>query len=94
MARRCCEVWLRSVSDHLNGQTQERALSAADSYREAFGYYSQYLSEVRAGASTGLSLRERARTHERIAVISQILKQGIAAEARGLTAVKDTCVLL
>jgi hypothetical protein len=55
---------------------------------EAFGCYDRYRSEVRGREPTPLSLRERARTPERIAVIADILEKGIVAETAGLAALK------
>jgi hypothetical protein len=88
MARRCSEVWLRSSAEHLDGDARALVAEAADNYGEAFRCYDRYLSEVGAGAPR-LSLRERARTPERIAVIADILERGIEAETAGLEALKQ-----
>ncbi len=91
MARRCSEIWLRSSSEHLDGDARALVAEAADNYGEAFQCYDHYLTEVGLGAPR-LSLRQRARTPERIAVISEILERGIDAETAGLGALKRALV--
>jgi hypothetical protein len=93
MARRCCEVWLRSSAKALGGEARGLLLEAADHYGRAFEYYDRYLTEVGAGAPL-LGLKERARTPERIAVIAEILERGIEAEVAGLAALKQAVALL
>lgn len=88
MARRCCEVWLRSAAVHLKGKARDLTLAAARHYGQAFAIYERYRSEISTGESTRLSLRERARTPERISVIVPILEEAIAAEAKGLSVLK------
>jgi hypothetical protein len=88
MARRCCEVWLRSSAKELDGEARALVLEAADNYGEAFACYDRYRTEVGGGEPTRLSLEERARTPDRIAVTAEILERGIAAETAGLGALK------
>jgi hypothetical protein len=94
MARRCCEVWLRSTAEHLDARARELTLAAAERYGEAFGCYDRYRSLVHGGEPTPLSLQERARTPERIAIIVDVLDQGIAAEAKGLSALEQVVATL
>ncbi len=86
MARRCCEIWLRSAAEQLDGNARKVVLDAAESYGEAFQCYDHYRSEVGAGEPSPPSNEERARTPDRIAVTAGILERGIAAEAAGLDA--------
>lgn len=86
MARRCVEVWLRRSAEHVDRNARTHVLAAADGYGEAFRCYDRYLSAVRGPRPHAQSLRERARTPERIAVIAEVLEQGIDAETAGLGA--------
>jgi hypothetical protein len=86
MARCCCEIWLRSAAEQLDGNARKVVLDAAESYGEAFQCYDHYRSEVGAGEPSPPSNEERARTPDRIAVTAGILERGIAAEAAGLDA--------
>ena len=88
-ARRCCQVWLRSVADDLPPAVRRPILQAADQYRKAFEHYDRYRAEGLGGEPTPLSLRERARTEERIGVIAPILRQGIEAERAGIEKLKS-----
>ena len=82
-ARWCCARWLRSAAGVLP-EAHGHLLSAAEHYERAFQLYGDYRKEVHAGAPTGLSLHERARTPERIAAISPILRKAIDAERSGI----------
>jgi hypothetical protein len=84
MARRCCELWLRSCADAYNAEVESLLRGSSDSYGEAYQHYEQYRSAVQDGFSPGFTLQERARTPERISVVAPILEQGIAAESKGL----------
>lgn len=88
MARRCCDVWLRSAAAYLTDTARDLALEAARHYGEAFSSYDKYRSEICTGENTPVGLRERARAPERIAVIVPILEEAIAAEAKGLSVLK------
>ncbi len=96
MARRCAEVWLRSVADTLArrgrgdgaGDASRWASKAADHYGEAFRLYDRYRAEVVESVSPGRPLHERARTPERIRIIAPLLERGIAEEAAGLEALE------
>jgi len=83
MARRCAEVWLRSVAEELDGVAHRLVQDAADAYGEAFRHYEQFRSTVQAGEPTPLGLHERARTPERITIGAEILERGILAEEAG-----------
>jgi hypothetical protein len=82
MARRCCEVWLQSAAEQLEGDIRDLVSEASRGYGEAFRLYDRYCGEVCDPAS--LSLQQRARTPDRILVIADLLERGIAAEAAGL----------
>ncbi len=88
-ARRCCAVWLRSAAADLGGSVRKPALAAAEHYGRAFDYYEEYGGEVFACEPAPRTLRERARTPERIAVITPLLEQGIAAEGEALKAMEQ-----
>jgi len=89
MARKCCAVWLRATAADVAGKARNSVLAAAEQYARAFDFYDQYRSEVSAGEPTPLTLQERARTPERIAVIAPLLEKGIAAETAGLQTLKE-----
>jgi len=93
MARRCCELWLRSVAEKLPGKRQDFVLAAAKQYGEAFVYYNRFLAEMRREQTPG-DLRERARTPERIAVITPLLQGSTTAEAAGLDALRKAVAML
>jgi hypothetical protein len=84
MARRCCELWLRSSAEFYDRNTERLLRDAADRYGEAFSLYEEYRAAVQDGFPPRATLQERARTPDRIAVIAPILEQGIAAESEGL----------
>ena len=88
MARRCCEIWLGKTAEKLKGEARKLTLIAAGHYGQAFEHYEEYRSEVSADEQSTESLRDRARTPERVAVIAPLLEQGIAAEAAGLEALR------
>ena len=69
-------------------QPRERVLKAAERYAQAFACYDQHRGKVQAGEPTTLTLKESARTPERIQAILPPLKEGIAAEAAGLEEIK------
>jgi len=94
MARRCAEVWLRSVATTLSSGAQRLVATAADRYGEAFRHYDRYLAEIRGDDPPGHTLRERARTPERISVIAPLLESAIAEEAAGLEVLGETVGLL
>jgi hypothetical protein len=94
MARRCAEIWLRDTAETLDGEARNFVSEAADRYGEAFRQYEHYLSEVRGDDPTRMSLQERARTPERIAVIAGILERGIVAEEAGTAAIEQAVALL
>jgi hypothetical protein len=89
MARRCCEVWLRSVADRLEGGPGDLVLEAAYRYGEAFRHYDGYRSAVHGGEPTRFSLHERARTPAKIAEVTPLLEDGIAEETAGLQALEE-----
>ena len=91
MARRCCEVWLRSVIETVPAEARDLIRQAADHYGRAFQRYDSYRSEVKKGEPEMLSLQDRARKPERIATIVPVLGQGIVAETAGLEAMRK-CV--
>jgi hypothetical protein len=94
MARRCSEVWLRTVASTQSGAAMDLLSTAADHYGEAFRCYDRYLGEIEGCSRPNLSLQERARTPERIEVIAPILERGIAAEASGLEVLEETVELI
>jgi hypothetical protein len=84
MARKCAQLWLRSCAKCYDASVNSQLREAADCYGEAFEHYERYRSAVQDGFPPRATLRERARTPERIAVITPVLASGIAAEERGL----------
>ena len=94
MARRCCEVWLGSVAESLNGDAKEVIATAAGRYGEAYRHYGLYLSEVRGCDPSRPTLHERARTPERIKAATPHLERAIAEEASGLDALEEALNLL
>ena len=88
MARRCCELWLRSVAEQFTGRASDLLSGAAERYGKAFELYDAYRLEVRGGEPTPPSLHDRVRASRRIAVIEPLLAKGIAAEAEGLEVLK------
>ncbi|MCP3920239.1 MAG: BtrH N-terminal domain-containing protein [bacterium] len=88
LARRCCELWLGTVADRLDGDAREPTLRAAEHYGRAAACYDAYRAEVAGGAARQGGLCERARTPDRIAVIAPLLEQGIDAEAAGVDALE------
>ena len=94
MARRCCEVWLRSVADSLTGDAKDSIATAAGRYGKAFRHYDLYLSEVRGCDPSRPTLRERARTPERIRAATPHLQRAIAEETSGLDALEEALNLL
>ncbi len=88
MARKCCAVWLRSAAEGLDGQARRLVLASAGHYGEAFESYDNYRSEVGAGEPTALDLQQRARTPERLSVLTPLLEKGIAREKAGLEALR------
>jgi hypothetical protein len=89
MARRCAEVWLRSVARQIGGRPGDLVSRAARRYGRAFREYDRYLSAVRAGRPTGLDLHERARTPRRIAQLIPLLEGAIEEETAGLDALGE-----
>jgi hypothetical protein len=94
MARRCAEVWLRSVAARLEGTISHRVAAAADLYGEAFQWYDRYLGETQGCNPPRPTLWERVRSPDRIATIAPLLENGIAAEAKGLEALAEANELL
>jgi hypothetical protein len=84
MARRCSEVWLRSVGERFGGDIGEIIADAADRYGDAFLCYDQYLGETQGCDPPRATLRERVRAPERIQACAPLLEKGIQAEASGL----------
>jgi len=84
MARRCCEVWLRSTAQELDGEVCTLVSEAADRYGEAYRCYDRYRSEVGAGEPSPSSNERSARKPGRIAVTARLLEEGVEAEAAGL----------
>jgi hypothetical protein len=93
MARRCGELWLRSVAKKTFGKGRDLVLTAGKRYGEAFEHYDRYLAELRL-EPTPADLHERSRTPERIAVITRLLQEGITAEAAGLDALAQAVAML
>ncbi len=89
LARRCAEVWLRSVATELDGPAQRLVERAASHYGEAYRHYEGFRSVVQAGEPTPLGLRERARTPERVAKAAGLLERGILAEEAGTAALEQ-----
>ena len=94
MARRCAEVWLRSVAGTRTGDVKRLIATAADRYGAAFRCYDRYLAETQGCDPPGRTLTERARTPERIEVIVPLLERGIAEEAAGLEGLEEALRLL
>lgn len=93
MARRCCEVWLRSTAAEFEGELRELVSETACRYGEAFRWYDRYRSEVGAGERRPRSNEHSARTPDRIAATACLLESGINAEAAGLDVLARAVVL-
>ncbi len=89
MARRCSEVWLRSVGKKFKGELGTMILDAANKYGQAFHSYDQYLGETQGCDPPRPTLRERARAPERIEACAPLLERGIEAEAAGLELLEE-----
>jgi len=87
MARRCAEVWLRSVAGDTEGTARMPLAEAAARYGEAFQSYERFRAAVQIGPPTPDRL-QRARAPERIAALADHLQQGIAAEEAGTEALE------
>ncbi|MFO8008673.1 MAG: malectin domain-containing carbohydrate-binding protein [Candidatus Brocadiia bacterium] len=83
-ARKCCADRLHSAADVLGGDAAEALRAAAEHYERAFEAYHEYDRLVHENEGTGMSLQERLRTPERIAVLAGVLREGIEAERAGL----------
>jgi hypothetical protein len=93
MARRCAEVWLRAVAGEVEGAARTQVAEAAARYGSAFQSYERFRSEVQIGPPTPDRL-QRARTPERISVLEEHLRQGIAAEEAGTEALERAVAVL
>lgn len=89
MARRCSEVWLRTVGAGLGGEMGAALGAAAARYGQAFQYYDRYLGETQGCHPPRATLWARARAPERIEVCAPLLEQGIQAEAEGLEILEE-----
>lgn len=94
LARRCSEVWLRSVARAQTSQAQMALTRAADGYGRAYRHYEQYLREIRKSMGDRPPRSERARSPERILAIAPHLEQGIREEESGLKAIEEALALL
>jgi hypothetical protein len=94
MARRCSEVWLRSVAEQQNDEARSMILAAAHHYQEAFRSYDRYLGETQGCNPPRPTLQERARAPERIEACAPILERGIEEEASGLAVLEKAVRLL
>jgi len=92
-SRWCCAQWLRKVAVALP-DFADRLTKAASKYEKAFRLYEKYRVAAHTGVPTDLSLQERARTPERIAIIAPILRQAIDTERAGLDTLADVVSLL
>lgn len=86
MARRCCEVWLRSVVDEMEGEASKLLSQAADRFGEAFRWYDRFGYELDVGKPIPPRPDQVARPPERATAIAAPLGKGIAAEAEGRSA--------
>ena len=94
MARRCAEIWLRSLAEVRTGEARRLLAAAADGYGEAFRGYDRYRTAMQAGESPGRPFPEQLRTPEHIGIIVPLLEQAIAAEARSLEALEGALGVL
>jgi hypothetical protein len=94
MARRCGEIWLRSLAEARTGEARRWLAAAAGSYGEAFRGYDRYRTAVQAGEPAGTLLLERVRSPESIGIIAPLLEQAIAAESSGLEALEKALGVL
>ncbi|MEJ2678960.1 MAG: hypothetical protein P8174_07800 [Gemmatimonadota bacterium] len=88
MARRCAEVWLRSVADTLAGKAGRLLAAAAGRYGEAFAHYGRYLAALRDGPPDGADGQPLTPAN-RIANAAPHLARGVAREAEGLDALAE-----
>ncbi|HUW35263.1 MAG TPA: hypothetical protein VM223_26940, partial [Planctomycetota bacterium] len=84
--RSCCARWLRQAADVLGGDAKKSLQAAAKHYERAAEFYEQYRAESGSGITDGRTLREQARTPEKIAILVPILKAAIAEERAGVVA--------
>jgi hypothetical protein len=89
MARRCSEVWLRSLGGRFGDEIGALVSAAADQYGEAFHCYDRFLGETQGCDPPRATLRERARSPERIEACAPFLERGIKAEAEGLEILEE-----
>lgn len=94
MARRCSEVWLRSVGQKLSGEAGRLILLAADYFGEAFRHYGLFLRETQGRNPPRSTLFVRARAPERIERSAPLLERGINEEASGLEALEAAVQLV
>jgi hypothetical protein len=92
-ARWCCAQWLRRIADTLP-DAGNHLLAAAEQYKQAFQLYETYRLAIPAGVPTEVSLHERARTPERIAVVAPILREAIVVEKLGVEEMKRAVVAM
>ena len=84
MARRCSEVWLKSVSRELSGEAGRLTSVAADRFGAAFRCYDLFLGETQGCNPPRATLVERARSPGQIERSVPLLERGIQLEALGL----------
>ncbi len=94
MARRCARIWLASVADELGGPAAVLTRDAAERYEQAAEHYDRFRQEIARGESAGLSFHERARSPEKISRFLSILREGVRAEAAGLSALGNAVATL
>jgi hypothetical protein len=85
MARRCSEVWLRTVAAEVP-DASPFLRAAAQCYGKAFRHYRRFRQELGASASRG---QPDSRVPERSPAAVRALGRGIEAEAAGLAALEE-----
>ena len=94
MARRCSEVWLRTLAQELPAGVAPRLEEAAGHYETAFRNYDLYRGATQGSEPPRPTLHERARSPERIAQCAPLLEQGIESEARGVEVLEEAVRVL
>ena len=94
MARKCAAVWLDRIAGELPAAAAKHVRTASRHYSQAFERYDEYRSEVNGGEPSPLTVEQRARMPERIAVIGPLLEEGVACETAGLKSLRNAVAAL
>ena len=93
-ARSCCARWLWQAAHVLGGDAKKPLQAAARHYEKATEFYERYRAESGSGIDDDRTLREKARTPEKISLLVPILKAAIAEERAGIEQMRRADELL